>query len=81
MAVEETQVPQIALLVDDLEAIRAALNSAHMCAMAEDLASQYRKLSNRQQYSPLTRVLGKSLAMVEGYINDEVTEEDEDGVS
>lgn len=73
---EPITVPTRKVSLEDLEVIRAALNSAHMCSMANDLADQYRKLSNRQQYSAMTKALEGSLLTVEAYINEE-DEEDE----
>lgn len=72
---EPITVPTRKVSLDDLEIIRAALNSAHMYSMATDLTEQYRKLSNRQQYSAMTKALEGSLARVEAYINAE--DEDE----
>jgi hypothetical protein len=68
MADEQPQPVEVAVALSHLEVIRAALNSAYHKGMAEDLADQYRKLSNRQQYSALTKSLEGTLAMVEDYI-------------
>lgn len=68
---DEQPLPSLNVLVSDLEVIRAALNSAYHKTLAEDLAEQYRKLSNRQQYSALTKSLEGTLALVEGYLSDE----------
>lgn len=73
---EPITVPTVQVQLDDLEVVRAALNSAHMFSMATDLAEQYRKLSNRQQYSAMTKALEGSLAKVEAYI--ELAQEEDD---
>ena len=74
----------IPVLVMDLEVIRSALNVAHMQSMSQDLSDQYRKLSNRQQYSAMTKALEGSLAKIDAYLaayekmldEDEVTEDE-----
>lgn len=78
MAVKEIKAPVAEVLVEDLQAVAAALNAAHMSSMAEDLVAQYRKLSNRQQYSPITRILERSLTLVETYIAGTLEEEGEE---
>lgn len=70
----------IPVLVMDLEVIRSALNVAHMQSMSQDLSDQYRKLSNRQQYSAMTKALEGSLAKIDAYLAayEESQEEDDD---
>lgn len=67
--------PEVTVLLSDLEVIRAALNSAYHKGVAEDLSEQYRKLSNRQQYSALTKALEGTLSTVDTYI--EAAQEDD----
>lgn len=68
----------IPVLVMDLEIIRSALNVAHMQSMSQDLSDQYRKLSNRQQYSAMTKALEGSLAKVDAYLSQLDEDENED---
>lgn len=58
----------IQVLVTDLEVIRAALNISHMQSVSQDLSDQYRKLSNRQQYSAMTKALEGSLIKADAYL-------------
>lgn len=62
------EVEEVLVLASDLEIIRSALNVAHMFSMSQDLSDQYRKLSNRQQYSAMTKTLESSLSKVEAYL-------------
>lgn len=76
------EVEEVLVLASDLEIIRSALNVAHMFSMSQDLSDQYRKLSNRQQYSAMTKTLESSLGKVEAYLalleqQDDEEQEDE----
>lgn len=68
----------IPVLIMDLEVIRSALNVAHMQSMSQDLSDQYRKLSNRQQYSAMTKALEGSLAKVDAYLEAAYKEPEEE---
>lgn len=65
---EAIAVPTLEVSLEDMEIFRAAVNSAYMQSMAHDLCEQYRKLSNRQQYSALTKALERTLLGMEAYI-------------
>jgi hypothetical protein len=75
--VEQT-VPQVLVLVEDLEVIRAALNNAFYQNTTLDLLDSYRKLGQRQSHSAMTKALQGCVAKVEYYIAS-VEEEDEPG--
>lgn len=68
----------IPVLIMDLEVIRSALNVAHMQSMSQDLSDQYRKLSNRQQYSAMTKALEGSLDKVDAYLAAYEAQQEED---
>lgn len=55
--------------VTDLALVRAALNSAFHHSTVLDLAEQYRRLSQRNASSSLTKSLGNALSIVDSYIN------------
>jgi len=63
------EIPQVSVLLSDLEIIRAALSSAYYQNETMDLSEQYRKLNNRPQPSPMTKALQGAVAKVENYIN------------
>jgi hypothetical protein len=65
--VEQT-VPQVSVLVEDLEVIRAALNNAYYQNTALDLLDSYRKLGQRQSHSAMTKALQGCIAKVENYL-------------
>lgn len=72
----DDEIPQVSVLVSDLEILRAALSSAYYHNETLDLAEQYRKLSNRPQPSPMTKALQGAIAKVENYINLAILEEE-----
>jgi hypothetical protein len=63
------EIPQVSVLLSDLEIMRAALSSAYYQNETMDLSEQYRKLNNRPQPSPMTKALQGAVAKVENYIN------------
>jgi hypothetical protein len=63
------EIPQVSVLLSDLEIMRAALSSAYYQNETIDLSEQYRKLNNRPQPSPMTKALQGAVAKVENYIN------------
>jgi 23S rRNA U2552 (ribose-2'-O)-methylase RlmE/FtsJ len=67
----------IEVTATDLEVIRAALNSAHLQNVVLDMAEQYRKLSNRDQSSAMTKALQRAQYLVEEYLAVEVEEEEQ----
>lgn len=67
-------VSEISVSIDDLEVFRAALNSAYHANLALDLSEQYRKLSVRNQSSPMTKALESALERIEAIM----PEDDED---
>lgn len=62
------EIPQVSVLVSDLEVIKAALASAYYQNETLDIADQYRKLNNRSQPSPMTKALQGAIGKVENYI-------------
>lgn len=78
----EVEVPtHIMVSVEDLDAIRAALNSAFYHQSTYDMIESYRQLGNSTQ-SPLTRALGSALGVAQGYLTQYLTppsEEASDG--
>jgi hypothetical protein len=58
-----------AIPVEDLEIIRAALNSGFHHSTILDLAEQYRKLAQRPVASKLTQGLQNALTLVISYID------------
>lgn len=73
----ETEIPQVTVLLSDLEVIRAALASAYYQNETLDLAEQYRKLSNRPQPSPMTKALQGAIAKVENYVKIAIMEDED----
>jgi hypothetical protein len=69
---------EVPVLLSDLQQIRDSLHAAHMQSQTRDLQEQYQKLSNRQQWSALTKHLEQSLTKVEAFIKEA---EDDDGTS
>lgn len=65
-----TETEEVLVSVSDLSMILGALHAAHMQSQARDLAEQYRKLSNRQQWSALTKELESSVALVDSYLKE-----------
>jgi hypothetical protein len=63
------EIPQVSVLLSDLEIMRAALSSAYYQNETMDLSEQYRKLNNRPQPSPMTKALQGAVAKAENYIN------------
>lgn len=58
--------------LDDLQIIRAALNSAYHHSTVLDLAEQYRKLHQRPQESKLTQALKNALTLLVAYMETDV---------
>jgi len=75
------EIPQVTVLLSDLEIIRAALASAYYQNETIDISDQYRKLSNRPQPSPMTKALQGAVAKIENYIQLAILEEEEDEVT
>jgi len=73
----EEEIPQVTVLLSDLEVIRAALASAYYQNETLDLTDQYRKLSNRPQPSAMTKALQGAIGKVENYIKIAIIEEEE----
>ena len=73
----ETEIPQVTVLLSDLQVIKAALASAYYQNETFDLAEQYRKLSNRPQPSPMTKALQGAVAKVDNYIKIAIMDEEE----
>jgi hypothetical protein len=71
------EIPQVSVLLSDLEIMRAALSSAYYQNETMDLSDQYRKLNNRPQPSPMTKALQGAVAKVENYINLAIIEDEE----
>jgi len=71
------EIPQVSVLLSDLEIMRAALSSAYYQNETMDLSEQYRKLNNRPQPSPMTKALQGAVAKVENYINLAIIEDEE----
>lgn len=67
---------EVPVLLSDLENLRTLLTSAHGQSQASDIFESYRKLSNRFQWSAMTKTLEAEIAKVEAYIAS--AEEDED---
>lgn len=72
--------PVVEVPYEDLQIIRAALNSAYHHSTVLDLAEQYRKLHQRPQQSKLTQALQNALSLAISYseIAPEHDMEDED---
>jgi len=75
------EIPQVTVLLSDLEIIRAALASAYYQNETIDISDQYRKLSKRPQPSPMTKALQGAVAKIENYIQLAILEEEEDEVT
>lgn len=73
----EEEIPQVTVLLSDLEIIRAALSSAYYQNETLDISDQYRKLSNRPQPSPMTKALQGAVAKVDNYIKIATIDEEE----
>ena len=73
------EIPQVSVLLSDLEIMRAALSSAYYQNETMDLSEQYRKLNNRPQPSPMTKALQGAVAKVENYINLAIIADEENG--
>jgi len=72
------EIPQVSVLVSDLEVILAALNSAYYQNITLDMLDQYRKLSGREQPTAMTKALQGACAKVENYIALAIEEEESD---
>ncbi len=68
---------EIPILVDDLQAIYVALNASYSMSIARDLQEQYRQLSARSRPSNLTKALDAATAKVAAYLEEANKEEDE----
>lgn len=62
------EIPQVPVLLSDLEILRAALSSAYYQNTTLDVADSYRRLAQRQAPSAMTKALQGAVAKVEGYI-------------
>lgn len=71
----EEGIPSTQVLLSDLEVLRAALSSAYNQNVCLDLVDSYRKLSNRQPNSAMTKALQGALAKVEMYLTLAMEEE------
>ena len=70
-------IPQVSVLLADLEIMKAALSSAYYQNETLDISEQYRKLIGRPQPSPMTKALQGAVAKVENYIQIALIEEEE----
>ncbi len=68
---------EISILVDDLQAIYIALNAAYSMSMAHDLQEQYRQLSAKSRTSNITKALDAAASKVSVYLEEAAKEEDE----
>lgn len=66
--------------LEQLEVLRAAINAAHMQNVTLDLSDNYRKLSNRNNTSALTRSLAGALEIVQDMIDAMTPEGDDEPV-
>jgi hypothetical protein len=66
---------EVSVLLSDLESLKETLNAAYMRNQADDLSEQYRKLSNRLQYSALTKQLEMAIGRVQALIDSAEEEE------
>lgn len=73
----QQEIPQVTILLSDLEVIRAALASAYYQNETLDLADQYRRLNNRPQPSAMTKALQGAIGKVENYIKIAIMEDEE----
>lgn len=72
----DDEIPSTQVLLSDLEVLRAALSSAYHQNLSLDLVENYRKLSNRQPQSAMTKALQGALAKIETYIALAIEEEE-----
>lgn len=62
---------------NDVGIILAALNTAFYKSVSEDMVESYRQMDNRGKSSPYTKQLEKAVQLLEGYVSDEIIEEEE----
>lgn len=66
----ETESASLSVSVAELESIQSALHAAYMQSQARDIYDQYQKLSNRQQWSALTKHLEAALDTVDALLEE-----------
>lgn len=78
VASPEPEVPtHIPVRVEDLDAIRAALNSVYHHQQTYDSIESYRKLENTVKSSKMTQAVGRSLQLVQAYLTQYLSPEEE----
>ncbi len=68
---------EVSVLVSDLENLKTLLTSTHGQSQANDIFESYRKLSNRFQWSAMTRALETEIGKLDAYIASAEEEPDE----
>lgn len=66
-----TYTQKIKVLLGHLEEIYQAVDSAYAYHVSEDLQQKYRNIGANDKPSRLTVALGKALAHIEGYLQEE----------
>lgn len=66
----DEELSMIEVYEEDLEAINATLTSVYSFALSYDLFNQYKNLSNKVQYSPLTKQVKAMQVLVQSYLDD-----------
>ena len=70
MADEDEVIKPVEVYEQDLEDLVMTLNTIYHFCLSQDLANQYKNLSNSVQLSPLTKQVRKMINRFDGYLKD-----------